>query len=117
MNFYFVIYAYIFFTFFFNLSIIFFNEEFLIGLNLVLFFLVLFSALKKIIKFLFFYKIEYIYFSFLYLIKVYIFLSTSVVKLVNFYYIQNNYFFFLHLYKFFFFNFDFFFTMIKLKLY
>jgi len=64
-----------------NLGIIFINEEFIICLSLLLFFYLFFYNFKLIIKSFFFYKIEYIYFIFQYLINVNI--QTISLLLIN----------------------------------
>lgn len=59
----------------------FFNEELVIFVSLLLFFYILFSILKRGISKYFFFKMEYVYFSFLHLIIVNLLL---VKKLSNF---------------------------------
>lgn len=53
----------------FNINIIFINEEFLLFCTLSLFFFIIYQTFRKSINLFFFLRIEFIYISFLYLIK------------------------------------------------
>lgn len=69
--------------FLFNFGINSLNEEFIVFSVLVLIFYYLYVSLKKFIKFQLFYKVEYAYFVFLYLLKFNLYLISSFLKLLN----------------------------------
>jgi hypothetical protein len=82
-----------------NIDFLFINEEFLIAITLIIFFILVYRSLKKIIQTLFFVKIDNIYFSLFFLINSV--LRLSLVKLVYFFsfYIRYNFFIYKNLYN------------------
>jgi len=61
----------------------FFNEEFVIFISILYFFYILFSILKRGISKYFFFKMEYIYFSFLHLILVNLLLTKKLSNFIS----------------------------------
>jgi hypothetical protein len=53
----------------FNSNLLFWNEEFIVFLTLIILFILIYNNFIKIIRLFFFYRIEFIYFLFLTLIK------------------------------------------------
>jgi hypothetical protein len=82
-----------------NIDFLLINEEFLIAITLIIFFILVYRSLKKIIQTLFFVKIDNIYFSLFFLINSV--LRLSLVKLVYFFsfYIRYNFFIYKNLYN------------------
>lgn len=69
--------------FFLNNTILFINEEFIIFICLTIFFFSLFNFIKKNLNKFFFNKIQYIYFSFIYLIKIQNELLNKILNFIN----------------------------------
>ena len=76
---------------FLNIEILFFNEELIICLTLILFFYLFFYNFKLIIKKYFFYKIDYIFFVYNYLINLNIKLIEIILKNLKIYNEMYNY--------------------------
>ena len=68
---------------FFDLNILFINEEFLIFICMSILFFLLFSSARKFVNFSFFLRIEFIYFFFIYLITLNIKLIDKMMNLVT----------------------------------
>jgi len=83
MFYFFIFYLIALYALFISKGIIFFNEEILIAVCMGLVFLFLVSALKKIVNFAFFFRVEYIYFSFLNVIILNIKLIDKMLTLVS----------------------------------
>lgn len=73
---------------FFDFHILFVNEEFLIFLCMVVLFILLFSALRRTVNFMFFVKVEQVYFFFLYLLLLSEHLINRVLKLLKLYFLK-----------------------------
>lgn len=77
----------IYFVFLYGLAlsreIIFFNEEVLIAACMIIVFFFLIRALRKMVNFIFFFRVESIYFSFLYLVLLNIKLIEKMLNLVK----------------------------------
>lgn len=81
-----LVYAFSLFFLLFDLNIFFVNEELLIFICMSILFILLTSSIKKFIKFNLFFRIEFIYFFFIYLILLNIKL---IDKLLNFISLEN----------------------------
>lgn len=68
---------------FVGFDLIFFNEEFIVAFSLIIFFYFLYTFLRKFVVKFFFFKIDHIYFSFLYLIDVNIILARKIKNLLT----------------------------------
>lgn len=75
---------------FFDVHFLFVNEEFLIFLCIVALFILLFSVLRRTVNFIFFLKIEQIYFFFLYLLLLNEQLVIRVLGLLKLYSLKLN---------------------------
>jgi hypothetical protein len=71
-------------------NIFFINEEFIVSFSLILFFFLLYFLLRKIIVKLIFFKIDHIYFSFLYLINLTIILAKKIKNLLSIFDARSN---------------------------
>lgn len=83
-----------------NVDFLLINEEFLIAITLIIFFILVYRSLKKIVQTLFFVKIDNIYFSLFFLINSV--LRLSLVKLIYFFsfYVRYNIYIYKNLYNF-----------------
>jgi len=82
--FYFILFYFIaLFALFMSKEIVFFNEEILIAACMSLVFLLLVNSARKLINFTLFFRVEYIYFSFLNVISLNIKLIDKMLTLIN----------------------------------
>lgn len=79
-----IVYSLSLFFLFFDLNIFFINEEFLIFISMSILFALLTSSTKKFIKFNLFFRIEFIYFFFIYLITLNIKLINKLLGFISF---------------------------------
>jgi len=84
------VYLFILISSFLNCSLFFINEEALIFVSLLIFFHLVYKALRKIILSLFFYKIEHIYLVFCYLLTLSNKLITEILHLIKIYSINTH---------------------------
>jgi len=80
-----------------NCNIFFFDEEFLVGLCLLILYAFLFQALRRFLRFIFFHKVDFVYFYFFFLLKLLVFFYESIVALLQFFFLQYSLFFTLQL--------------------
>jgi len=90
-----MVYLYIFFflLYVFDSNFLFANEEFLICICMVLVLYFLFNSLRKFLSTFFYFRAEFIYFSFLYLIKLNKELSKKIIALISMEDLKLHYFF------------------------
>lgn len=76
----------------FNKSVLFLNEEFLVGFCVLIFLFIVFYFSKRMLNFLFFFKAELIYLSLVYLSKLVLYLTEKLIFLFNTNFLHNIYF-------------------------
>ena len=85
-----LLYVLVLILFSFGYDFFFFNEEFLVVCNLILFFCLLYVFLRKFIIKLFFFKIDHIYYLFLYLINLNIILANKIKGLLALFRVRSS---------------------------
>jgi hypothetical protein len=80
-----------------NANILFFDEEFLVGLCLLSLYAFIFLTTRRVLRFIFFHKVDFVYFSFYFLLKVLAFFYARVSALLHFFLLQGSLFYSLQL--------------------
>ncbi len=80
-----------------NCNVLFFDEEFLVGLCLVALYAFAFLATRRLLRFIFFHKVDFVYFSFYFLLKLLVFFYDRIRALLQFFLLQGSFFYSLQL--------------------
>ena len=80
-----------------NSNILFFDEELLVGLCLLALYAFIFIAGRRLLRFVFFHKVDFVYFSFYFLLKLLAFFYARISALLQFFLLQGSLFYSLQL--------------------